>query len=216
MEVPATPRISGRNLVRIFPIVIAHALGERGNRLNQGRRSGAAKDTERFHGSIDGNARVNGKKIFQSGGVVRMAVRYNNKIQLGEVHAKSFDVMLECRRIVSSVEEDALAVMLEESRKAPVFGDRFVIGKRVIENRNAILGGDSIAGNCKQDKSCGEREESANDFHRKSSWEKAGKEPQSSSPMRMAAPRTVVHRPRLSPTADCVTFMVRTILLEMR
>src|SRR5712692_4155545 len=34
--------------------------------------------------------------------------------------------------------------------------------------------------------------------------------------MRMAAPRTVVQRPRLSPTADCVTFMVRTILLEMR
>ena len=39
---------------------------------------------------------------------------------------------------------------------------------------------------------------------------------QSSSPIRMAAPRTVVQRPRLSPTADCVTFMVRTILLEMR
>jgi hypothetical protein len=27
---------------------------------------------------------------------------------------------------------------------------------------------------------------------------------------------TVVHSPRLSPTADCVTFAVRTILLEMR
>ena len=27
---------------------------------------------------------------------------------------------------------------------------------------------------------------------------------------------TVVQRPRLSPTADCVTFAVRTILLEMR
>ena len=27
---------------------------------------------------------------------------------------------------------------------------------------------------------------------------------------------TVVHKPRLSPTADCVTLAVRTILLEMR
>src|SRR2546422_10110765 len=215
MNVPATPRISGRNLVRIFPIVIAHALGERGNRLNQCRRSGATKDAERFHGSIDGNARVNGQKIFQSRGMVRMAVRNDDKIQLGEIHAEGFDVMLECRCIVSGVEEYALTVMFDESRKAPVFRDRLVVGKRVIENRNAILG-DGIPGNCKQGKSCGEREESANDFHRKSSWEKAGKEPQSSSPMRMAAPRTVVQRPRLSPTADCVTFMVRTILLEIR
>ena len=39
---------------------------------------------------------------------------------------------------------------------------------------------------------------------------------QSSSPMRIAAPKTVVHRPRLSPTADWVMFMVRTILLEIR
>ncbi len=39
---------------------------------------------------------------------------------------------------------------------------------------------------------------------------------QSSSPMRMAAPSTVVQRPRLSPTADWVTLSVRTILLEMR
>jgi hypothetical protein len=39
---------------------------------------------------------------------------------------------------------------------------------------------------------------------------------QSSSPSRMAAARTVVHRPRLSPTADWVMFMVRTILLDMR
>src|SRR6266478_1095393 len=144
-----------------------------------------------------------------------MAMRNDDKIQLGEVHAKSFDVVLECSCVVPGVEKDALAVVLDEGGKAPVFRDRFVVGKRVIENRNAILG-DGIPGNCKQGKSCGEREESANEFHRKSSWEKAGKEPQSSSPMRMAAPRTVVQRPRLSPTADWVTFMVRTILLEMR
>src|SRR5258705_9888785 len=39
---------------------------------------------------------------------------------------------------------------------------------------------------------------------------------QSSSPIMMAAASTVVHNPRLSPTADCVMFIVRTILLEIR
>lgn len=38
----------------------------------------------------------------------------------------------------------------------------------------------------------------------------------SSSKIRMAAAMVVVHRPFLSPTALCVTFAVRTILLEMR
>src|SRR5271157_5431874 len=38
----------------------------------------------------------------------------------------------------------------------------------------------------------------------------------SSTPRRMDAARTVVQRPRLSPIADCVISMVRTILLEMR
>ncbi len=35
-------------------------------------------------------------------------------------------------------------------------------------------------------------------------------------PSRIEAASTVVHKPRLSPMADCVMFMVRTILLEMR
>jgi hypothetical protein len=77
-----------------------------------------------------------------------MAVRNDDKIQLGEVHTKRFDVVLECRRIVSSVEEYALTVVFDESRKTPVLGDSFVIGERVIENRNAILG-DGMRGNCK-------------------------------------------------------------------
>ena len=95
-----------------------------------------------------------------------MAVRNHNKIQLGEVHAKSFDVVLECSCVVPGVEKDALAVVLDEGGKAPVFRDRFVVGKRVIENRDAILGF-SMPRNCKQEKSYREREESANDFHRK-------------------------------------------------
>lgn len=36
------------------------------------------------------------------------------------------------------------------------------------------------------------------------------------SKIKMAAAIVVVHRPRLSPMADCVTFAVRTILFEMR
>jgi len=40
--------------------------------------------------------------------------------------------------------------------------------------------------------------------------------PQSSSPIKTAAVSTVLHNPRLSPTADCVMFIVRTILFEIR
>src|SRR6185437_1748777 len=36
------------------------------------------------------------------------------------------------------------------------------------------------------------------------------------SKIKIAAAMVVVHRPRLSPTADCVTLAVRTILFEMR
>jgi hypothetical protein len=36
------------------------------------------------------------------------------------------------------------------------------------------------------------------------------------SKIRIAAAIVVVHKPRLSPIADCVTFAVRTILFEMR
>lgn len=39
---------------------------------------------------------------------------------------------------------------------------------------------------------------------------------QSSSPIKTAAVSTVLHNPRLSPTADCVIFIVRTILFEIR
>jgi hypothetical protein len=68
-----------------------------------------------------------------------MAVRNDNKIQLREIDAKGFDVVLERRRIVSGVKQYALAIVFDEGGKAPVFGDSFVIGKRVIEDRNAIL-----------------------------------------------------------------------------
>jgi hypothetical protein len=37
-----------------------------------------------------------------------------------------------------------------------------------------------------------------------------------SSRINTAAAMVVVHSPRLSPTADCVTLLVRTILLEIR
>ena len=36
------------------------------------------------------------------------------------------------------------------------------------------------------------------------------------SKIKIAAAITVVHKPRLSPTADCVTLAVRTILFEIR
>src|SRR5438552_17796576 len=95
-----------------------------------------------------------------------MAVGYNNKIQLGEVHAKSLDVVLEGRCVVPGVEEDVLAVMFDEGGKPPVFRDSFIVGKRVIENRNAIFC-DGIPVNDEMKRNQREPEKSTNDFHGK-------------------------------------------------
>ncbi len=97
--------------------------------------------------------------------MIGVTVRNNGEVDLGKVNVEGLDVVLENFRVVASVEEDALAVVLDEGGKAPVFRERFVVGKRVIQNRNAILGF-SMPRNCKQEKSYGEPEESANNFHR--------------------------------------------------
>src|SRR5258708_38216846 len=98
--------------------------------------------------------------------MVGVTMRDNNKVEFGEINVEGLDVVLEDFGIVAGVEEDALAVMFDESREAPVSRDSFVIGKRVVENCHAILG-KSMPGKHKRKKNCHQDEESANEFHQK-------------------------------------------------
>jgi len=71
--------------------------------------------------------------------MVGVTMGNNDKVEFGKINVEGLDVVLEDFRIVAGVEEYALAIVFNESGKAPVFGDSFVIGKRVIKDRDAIL-----------------------------------------------------------------------------
>jgi len=67
-----------------------------------------------------------------------VAMRDNHEIEFGEIDAECFDVVLENVGIVAGIEENAFAVVLDESGKAPVFGDEFGIAEGVVEDGDAI------------------------------------------------------------------------------
>ena len=131
-EVPARPGIAGWDLIGVFPIVVTHAIGKGSNWLNQCRRSRAPEDAKRFHRSINKNVWVYREKVFQSCGVIRMAVGNDNKIQLGEVHAQGFDIVLECRRIVPGIKKNVFAAVFHQRGETPILGHIFGVGKSVI------------------------------------------------------------------------------------
>jgi hypothetical protein len=103
-------------------------------------------------------------KIFQARRVVCTAVRNDDKIQVGEIYAEGFDIVLEDRCIVSSVEEYAPAVMPDQGGKTPVLCDNFVIGNasyRIVTRPWAEALPEFASRKRRED------EESAHDFHRK-------------------------------------------------
>src|SRR5690348_16364935 len=63
----------------------------------------------------------------------------DNKIQLGQIYAQGFDVVLEGCRIVASVKQYALPLVLDESRESPVLRDVFGIREGIVEDGDAVL-----------------------------------------------------------------------------
>src|SRR5882757_10589105 len=68
-----------------------------------------------------------------------MRVRDHYYVQMRKVHMHAFHVRLQKRRIVSRVEEDALAVVLDQSLVAPVKLQLRFSPKRIGKNRDAVL-----------------------------------------------------------------------------
>jgi len=84
--------------------------------------------------------------------VIGVTVRNDGEVNLCKSTLRALTLCSRFR-VVAGVEQDALAVVLDEGRKAPVSGEA-LYGKRVVENRDAILG-NSMLEIGKQEKSCG-------------------------------------------------------------
>jgi hypothetical protein len=62
----------------------------------------------------------------------------NDEVEFREINVKGLDVVLEDFRVVAGVEEDALAVVLDEGGKTPVTGERLIAAEGVVENGDAV------------------------------------------------------------------------------
>jgi hypothetical protein len=100
----------------------------------------SAKSIAAIGGHIHGNARVDLEHIAQAGGVVGVAVGDHHKIEFGEVDAQGLHVVLKNRGIVPGVEQDPLAVVLDERGKSPVPGQPLRFAEGIVENGHFILG----------------------------------------------------------------------------
>ena len=72
--------------------------------------------------------------------MVGVAVGDHHKIEFGEVDAQRLHVVLKNRGIVPGVEQDPLAVVLDERGKSPVLGQLLRFAEGIVENGHFILG----------------------------------------------------------------------------
>src|SRR5437764_3399502 len=78
--------------------------------------------------------------VIEARNVVNMAMREHCDINLSEVYAKCFDVVLEFVGVVACIEEDCLAVVMNECRKAPVENSSVpLISEGVVQVQDGIL-----------------------------------------------------------------------------
>jgi len=66
-----------------------------------------------------------------------VTMRDNSKVEFGEVNVEGFDVVLEDFGVVPGVEEDALAVVLDEGGESPVASKSRIGAEGVVENSDA-------------------------------------------------------------------------------
>ncbi len=73
--------------------------------------------------------------------MIGVTVRNNDEVEFGEVGVEGLDVVLEDFRVVAGVEEDALAVVLDEGGETPVTSERLIAAEGVVENGDAVGSG---------------------------------------------------------------------------
>src|SRR5262249_51138557 len=71
--------------------------------------------------------------------VIRMSVRKNNEIEVGEIDPFCLDVGREDVGIISGIKQDTLPGDLHESREAPILGHRRVCAECVVKDGDLAL-----------------------------------------------------------------------------
>src|SRR6267143_6331541 len=138
-EVAGVVEFSCAGVLGIGAVEIPHFRRQRRFGAEERRRQlRAAKTVGAVGGDVNSDVRIDFEEISQPGGVVRVTVRDNDEVEFREINVEGLDVVLEDFGIVASVEEDVLAIVLDEGGKSPVSGELRIIAERVVEDRDAV------------------------------------------------------------------------------
>ena len=80
----------------------------------------AALEESAFLRRENPHARVHREEMAEARGVIAVAVRDENRVELRKIDAEALHVALENRRVVSGIEQDPLSTVLDKCRETPV------------------------------------------------------------------------------------------------
>ena len=124
---------------RVGSIEIAQFCAQGRLGAEEGRKNFcAAKTVGAVGGGVNVDVRIDLEEIFESGSMVGVTMRDNSKVEFAEVHVEDSDVVLEDFGVVPRVEEDALAIVPDESGEPPVASKSRIGAEGVVENSDAV------------------------------------------------------------------------------
>jgi len=89
-------------------------------------------------GSVNLHRWIDAEEIVQTADVIVVPVGYHYEIQLAEIHAQRFDIVLKNLGIPACVEKDPLTAKFDQRGESPGFGNLRGLPECVVENRDAI------------------------------------------------------------------------------
>src|SRR5256886_3805846 len=119
-------------------VEIPHAARQRGIGAIERPRECGTKHPKALLGRIDLDPGVYGQEVVQACRVVAVTVRDNHEVDGSQIDPQGADILGEDIRVVPSVEEDPLPVVLNERCEAPVPGEAGAAPEGIVKDRNAV------------------------------------------------------------------------------
>ena len=119
-------------------VEVPHLLGQRVLLSVEFARQRAAEHAECFLGRVDLRLRVDTQQMGETRGVIEVAMRDDDEVQLHEINACRLHVLREDLGIVAGVEQDPLPAILDQRGIAPVLSHSRRLPERVVQDRDAI------------------------------------------------------------------------------
>src|SRR6266545_1819232 len=119
-EMSRRPRRAGGEFSWPTAVEVPHAAGQGGIGAIERPREPGPKNPKGLLGRVDLDAGVYRQEVVQACRVVAVTVRDHHEIDGSQIDPQSADILCEDIRVVASVEEDPLPVVLHKSREAPV------------------------------------------------------------------------------------------------